>query len=159
MTDRVAIVGSRAHPNLDLVREYVRSLPPGTVVISGGAAGVDSVAVMTALASELDTVEFYPEEDHQRRFRGGSVFFVHTRCRGPDYDCPRDVEDVIDHAVYSRRDALLLRNTLIVVECSRLVAFPDGSKGGTWDAVAQAKRFRRPVELRYVDGRVDVKAP
>lgn len=41
---RVAIVGSREYSDLERVREYVRSLPAGTIVVSGGARGVDKTA-------------------------------------------------------------------------------------------------------------------
>lgn len=44
----VAVVGSRDYANLDKVREFVEGLPPETVVISGGALGVDWVAAETA---------------------------------------------------------------------------------------------------------------
>ena len=54
------------------------------------------------------------------------------------------------------RDGLLGRNTLIAIDCTRMVVFPDGSKGGCWDAARQAKRFRRPCEIRWADGRVEV---
>jgi len=40
---RVAIVGSRDYPDLDEVREFVRTLPKGTVVVTGDARGVDKV--------------------------------------------------------------------------------------------------------------------
>jgi len=46
--ERVAIVGSRGYSNLEAVRAYVRSLPKDTVVVSGGAAGVDITAEITA---------------------------------------------------------------------------------------------------------------
>lgn len=42
--EKVAVVGSRGFPDLERVRAFVRSLPPGTTVISGGARGVDRVA-------------------------------------------------------------------------------------------------------------------
>lgn len=48
---KVGIVGSRAFPRLNLVRAYVQSLAPGTVVISGGARGVDEMA--------RDAADFY----------------------------------------------------------------------------------------------------
>ena len=41
---RIGIVGSRDYPDLNQVREYVKTLPRGTVVVSGGAKGVDTVA-------------------------------------------------------------------------------------------------------------------
>lgn len=53
---RVAIVGSRDFPRLDLVRRYVRELPPGTVVVTGGARGVDRAAEEEARAQGLEVV-------------------------------------------------------------------------------------------------------
>lgn len=55
---KVAIVGSRDFKDLDLVREYVKALPEGTMVISGGARGVDSVAEETAKSVRLTTLVF-----------------------------------------------------------------------------------------------------
>lgn len=53
---RVAIVGSRDYPNLDEVREYVMSLPDDTIVITGGARGVDQTAELAARARGLTVV-------------------------------------------------------------------------------------------------------
>lgn len=55
---RVAIVGSRDYEKLDQVRAYVAKLPPGTVVVSGGARGVDSVAENAAKEHGLATLIF-----------------------------------------------------------------------------------------------------
>lgn len=44
MPERVAIVGSRGFQPLDVVREYVRTLPADAIVVSGGAPGVDLAA-------------------------------------------------------------------------------------------------------------------
>lgn len=41
---RVAVVGSRENVSKDRVGEYVCSLPEGTVVVTGGARGVDEYA-------------------------------------------------------------------------------------------------------------------
>ncbi len=46
---RVAIVGSRDYPDIDHVLAYVRLLPPESVVVSGGARGVDEAAEAAAL--------------------------------------------------------------------------------------------------------------
>jgi hypothetical protein len=48
----VAIVGSRYFPRLDAVTLFVNSLMPGTLVISGGAKGVDKAAENAAQARE-----------------------------------------------------------------------------------------------------------
>lgn len=44
---RVAVIGSRGYARLDVVERFVRSLPTGTVLISGGASGVDQMAERT----------------------------------------------------------------------------------------------------------------
>lgn len=60
---RVAIVGSRWFPKLDMVRRFVRQLPPGTTVVSGGADGVDEVAAEEARACGLEVKLFLPQYD------------------------------------------------------------------------------------------------
>lgn len=57
----VAIIGSRDFDRLDLVVEYVQALPKGTVVVSGGARGVDRIATVTAHNAGLVTKVFYPD--------------------------------------------------------------------------------------------------
>lgn len=52
---RIAIVGSRKYPDLSVVRDFVNTLPEDTVVISGGAKGVDTVAERAALKRGLET--------------------------------------------------------------------------------------------------------
>lgn len=58
---RVAIVGSRDYPDPDQVRAYVEQLPEGTVVVTGGARGVDKVAEEAARARGLP-VEVLPAD-------------------------------------------------------------------------------------------------
>jgi predicted Rossmann fold nucleotide-binding protein DprA/Smf involved in DNA uptake len=141
VTERVAIVGAREASlvTLEKVREYVRGLPEGTIVVSGGAMGVDTVAAESARARGLDTVE-YIVESHSTHFATLSVFCVVNGVR------PRDPFWTF-YPEEKWATALLFRNTLIMGDASRAVAFAQGSKGGTWDAVKQAERFKRPVEV------------
>lgn len=67
---RLAIVGSRDYPCLDRVRELVRSLPSETVVVSGGARGVDATAVDEAKKCGLSTVVFPADWDRYGRSAG-----------------------------------------------------------------------------------------
>lgn len=53
---KVAIVGSRDYRNLQAVRDYVDRLPEGSIVVSGGARGVDKTAEMAAKARSLQTI-------------------------------------------------------------------------------------------------------
>lgn len=60
MGDRlnVAIVGSREYADMEQVVAFVNSLPVGTVVVSGGARGVDSIAEAAAKRRGLETCIF-----------------------------------------------------------------------------------------------------
>ena len=58
---KVAIVGSRDYPSLWEVWLYVTSLPADSVVVSGGAMGVDAHAEYAAKECGLG-VEIYPAE-------------------------------------------------------------------------------------------------
>lgn len=60
---KVAIVGSRGYPNLNQVREFVSKLKPGTIVVSGGADGVDKAAEVQAKACGLNVEIYYPRWD------------------------------------------------------------------------------------------------
>jgi len=53
---RIAIVGSRDYAPLSDVVEYVQSLPDGTIIITGGARGVDRIAEAEARARGLEVV-------------------------------------------------------------------------------------------------------
>lgn len=132
----VAIVGSRAHPRIELVADFVATLPEGAVVVSGDAEGVDRAAALAALGRRLRTVELPPQS--------------------PNF-CLAKLSGEVGHeqVLVDGRDLLLYRNTLIAIACTRMVVFPDGSKGGCWDAAREAVRFKRPVEVRWVDGRIE----
>lgn len=58
---RIAVVGSRDYPNLPQVRQYVMELPKGTVVISGGARGVDREAEIAAYIAGLGVEIFFAD--------------------------------------------------------------------------------------------------
>lgn len=58
---KVAIVGSRGFWDLDLVGEYVAGLDVADVVVSGGAAGVDSAAATAAIQHGMRYQVFLPD--------------------------------------------------------------------------------------------------
>lgn len=65
---RVGIVGSRNFRSGHLVTQFVSGLPQGTVVITGGARGVDTVAETAATAHGLTVVVHLPDwETHGRK--------------------------------------------------------------------------------------------
>lgn len=58
---KVAIVGSRTFSDLEAVRELVHGFEPGTVLVSGGARGVDSVAEKTQKKLSREDLIFDPD--------------------------------------------------------------------------------------------------
>jgi hypothetical protein len=58
---RVAIVGSRGYPLMDSIDLFVQTLPPDTVVVSGGARGVDREAARAARRHGLSTMVFFAD--------------------------------------------------------------------------------------------------
>lgn len=61
MSIAVAIVGSRNFANLELVRKYVADLDERTVVVTGGARGVDTAAEEEALECRLTVQVIKPD--------------------------------------------------------------------------------------------------
>lgn len=58
---RIAIVGSRGWTDEDTVQRYINTIPDGSVVVSGGARGVDSIAEKFARARGLEVVVIKPD--------------------------------------------------------------------------------------------------
>lgn len=74
---RLAIVGSRDYPDLNSVRMYVDtvySLEPDTIIISGGATGVDIVAIDQALIHGMKTEVYIADWN----IYGKSAGFIHN---------------------------------------------------------------------------------
>ena len=66
----VAVVGSRDYPRPEKVKEFVSKLPIDTIVVSGGARGVDSWAAEAAQEAGLEVEEYLPEWDKYGRSAG-----------------------------------------------------------------------------------------
>ena len=60
---KLAIVGSRDLTELDRIYQFMISLPKDTIIVSGGAIGVDQVAEICAKRLNLGTKIFKPNYD------------------------------------------------------------------------------------------------
>lgn len=69
---RVAVVGSREYPSLEAVRQFVWECERTTVIVSGGAAGVDRAAVDEAKRLNMPYEEHLPDWNRYGR-RAGAV--------------------------------------------------------------------------------------
>ena len=67
---RVAVVGNRNYANLERVSNFIKSLPRGTVIISGGANGVDFSAEYQALMEQRPVFIFRPDWDKYGKAAG-----------------------------------------------------------------------------------------
>lgn len=115
---RVGIVGSRGFPDRQLVERFVALLAkraPDTIVVSGGARGVDTWAAEEARRQGLTVLEFLPDYDRYGR-----------------YEAPKE------------------RNTIIVDNSDKILAFWDGVSGGTMDTVRKAQGRGMKVSLIVV---------
>lgn len=57
---KIGIVGSRTFPQLQIVEWFIRDLPYGVTIVSGGAKGVDACAAAMAQQYGLKVIEFFP---------------------------------------------------------------------------------------------------
>jgi len=108
---KVAIVGSRDFSDIFKVADYVDTLPPDTVVISGGARGVDTWAIQAAAQRKLKTVVYEAQWDKYGKSAG------------------------------------MRRNSDIVANCDKLVAFWDGVSKGTKNSIDKAIAAGKEVEI------------
>lgn len=67
---KLAVVGSRNFPKLELVEQLIHALKPETEVLSGGARGVDLTAEKAARKRGLKLRVFYPAWQSQGKSAG-----------------------------------------------------------------------------------------
>jgi predicted Rossmann fold nucleotide-binding protein DprA/Smf involved in DNA uptake len=123
----IAVVGSRNFKNLELVINYVKSFDPGTKVISGGARGVDSIAIEAAKSAGFDWEEF--------------------KAAWEDLTQPDAVIKERDDGTKYDAKAGYRRNTILVEKADKVIAFWDGTSKGTMDSVNKAKRLGKEVVI------------
>lgn len=143
MPEHIAIVGSRQGANLDDVRSFVEALwqrQPDSVVVSGGAAGVDSLAESEWSRRGGKVKSFRPIALGLERYA------IQTWEYGGD-DQPRVYIDTRDPDFTNYSSACLYRDMLIAETATRLVAFyRRGRSRGTAFTVENAREAHgKPV--------------
>lgn len=66
----LAIVGSRDFPHLDRVRDLIQGLSVDTIIVTGGARGVDRCAATAGRARGLQVIEYLAQWDRFGRRAG-----------------------------------------------------------------------------------------
>ena len=118
----VAVIGSRDYQPLDQVRAFVRGLPRGTVLISGGARGVDMEAAHEARRTGLpNPIVIRPD---YKRLSGW-------------------------YAPTARNSEIVQLADSVVAFWSRsgIEAAIRHDRGGTWDVICKAMVARKPLRI------------
>lgn len=67
---KIAIIGSRGWTDERRISDYIFALPKDTIIVSGGARGVDSIAIKWAQFFDLKTQVFIPDWDAYGKYAG-----------------------------------------------------------------------------------------
>lgn len=131
LSEKVAVVGSREGADLEAVSEwlvsFLKAKHPDTILVSGGAPGVDKHAESTWLSLGGRVISLRPREE------GPEDFSIERWELGGGE--PARVYKLEGHpTMYDYRSAALYRDTLIAEEADRVVSFerPGGSRGASF---------------------------
>lgn len=146
----IAVVGSRDFPRMDTVQAFVRGIPEGNTIVSGGARGVDRMASTAAIGAGLHVVEFRVLDRKDGWFTPEKWTFDPGDPDGWQL-VSMQPPGIRPKAFRSFGQCAYFRNGLIVQECDVLVAFWDGQSKGTKHAIDLANELGRKVELAGKD--------
>lgn len=151
--ERVAIVGSREGADLDAVREFVHALRekyPGSILVSGGASGVDQTAEQEWLSLGGKVESFRPLK------RRDSWVIELWELGG---DNPRCYVLETEPSWADFKSAATFRDILIVEVADRTVVFVrfGGSRGAGFTAEMSENCYGKPT-YRYEARRDEVPA-
>lgn len=139
--ERVAVVGSRQGADLEQVERFVRALylrQPSSLLISGGATGVDKTAEQTWQSLGGRVQSFRP-----KRLESGSYGVEVWNLGGPEPSVGVLSEPHPTFADY--RSAALYRNMLIAEKADRVVAFYRRNRSaGAAHTLDAARSERKP---------------
>ena len=115
---KVAIVGTRT-PKLsysEWEKLLLKEISPEdlSLIVSGGAAGIDTYAKLFAGRHHIPLMEFLP-----------------------------------DYSKFGIK-APLVRNTKIIKEASKVIAFPSEESRGTFHAISEARRLKKTVVVKKI---------
>jgi hypothetical protein len=134
----VGIGGSREYPELQDVRDYVYQLPVGTVVVSGGARGVDRTAEETAMECGLHVISFRPFNTHMTTAKPWGI--LRLLWNGNDW-----TRHMLPERYPAFAPAAFVRNGYIVELADRMALFWDGRSKGTKDTLRKAETKLTPT--------------
>lgn len=153
MSERVAVVGNRKGADMQQVVQFIEALhaaQPDTILISGGAAGVDQMAESTWFRLGGRIRSYRPAS----YLEGYGIEVWHYGVGEQAHVLPPQ-EQRIELANY--KDACLYRDFLIACDSDRLVAFYKDEAAKSYSGTATTQTFaldRKVPTYTYVAQRV-----
>ena len=142
---RVAIVGSRDYPFLNHVWQFVTSLAraaPDTIIVSGGARGVDTVGAASARLAGLPVEELLPDWDRHGELAGfeRNSRIVESCDRVVAFwdEASNGTRDTISKALAAGKKVLVIGRGSVPIDVSKW-----GSRTDAPTATAQLQRVDR----------------
>ena len=121
----VGIIGSRDYPRPQHVRDYVNQLSLDTVVVSGGADGVDIIAERTADLRQLPKFIIPPQYKRHGRVapltRNGHIVFYSHRVVAFWYRFSGGTADGIRHAIRTHKPLVVFDERFREIEYAVVV--------------------------------------
>lgn len=150
MPMKIAVIGSRVYPDAkksDIAR-FISGLPDGTVLVSGGARGVDQIAE-ACHKGRVFSFRIYKDADPELPIclGDGTTGPVddHYGVEFWDYGGPNPRTIRFDCFFADARSALVYRDWLIAHECDELYAFWNGYSKGTETTMSFAQALGKKV--------------
>jgi hypothetical protein len=128
---KIAIVGSRNFKDIQKIKDLVNSFPADTIIISGGAPGVDTAAELAGKARGLQVLSIKAEWNDLSH----SDAFIKIDSYGKKYD-----------AKAGHR-----RNEDIIKAADEIYAFWDGVSKGTLNSIGHARRLNKKITIILPD--------
>lgn len=113
-------------------------LKQGITVISGMALGWDTAWALAALELDIPVIAAIPFVGQERLWPRESQLLFHEIRK-------KAVEVVIVSDGGYAVEKMQIRNEWMVDHCTTLVALWDGSRGGTYNCIQYARKFKRPI--------------
>ena len=124
---KIAIVGSREFKDMQKVKDFINSFPADTIIISGGAPGVDTVAEIAGKARGLTVI---PIEAKWNDLTHPDALIKVNRY-GKEYDSKAGHR----------------RNEDIIKAADEVYAFWDGRSPGTRNSISHARRLNKKLTI------------
>lgn len=128
--NKIAIIGSRDFPDMKFVENIVKTLCkdyPDVTIVSGGARGVDKLAIDCAITMKRK-YKIFPADWANLNYPDA---IIRTRTDGGKYDAK----------------AGMRRNKLIIDYAEFIIAFWDGKSKGTLNSIDLARKAGKPINI------------